>query len=170
MAANFIIFLSAVSDYCMVCFFRKAFLKSDTAVALRMSASKIPCITVVSFSNVYYEYSCKLMWLSENSKYVLELLNVRRQCKLRFLDINMNFTEQNIHELCNMTSYECHLIKIIKSLWFIWSIFLLFVTPIFGWKNGCVFWLGSDLTIIYCAFAVKPFEIGHDGKINKKFL
>ena len=33
-AANLIIFLSAVSDYCMVCFFRKVFLKSDTAGAL----------------------------------------------------------------------------------------------------------------------------------------
>ena len=37
MAANFIIFLSAISDYCMVCFFRKVFLKSDTAIALTSS-------------------------------------------------------------------------------------------------------------------------------------
>ena len=101
--------LSADSDYCMVSFFRYFFkyffyLKSDTAVALRRSGSKIPCITVVSFNNDYYEYSCKLMWLSAKSKDVLELLDVRRQCKLWFLDINMNFTEQNIHVLCNMKS------------------------------------------------------------------
>ena len=96
----------------MVCFFSKAFLKSDTAVALRRSGSKIPCITVVSFKNVYYEYFCKLMWLSAKSTDVLELLNIMRQCKLRLLDINMNFTEQNIHVLCNMKSYECHLMKI----------------------------------------------------------
>ena len=43
------------------------------------------------------------------------LLNVTRQCKLRFLDINMNFIEQNIHVLCNMKFYECHLMKIIKG-------------------------------------------------------
>ena len=35
------------SDYCMVCFFGKVFLKSDTAVALRRSVSIIPCITLV---------------------------------------------------------------------------------------------------------------------------
>ena len=74
----------------------KAFLKSDTAVALRRSVSIIPCIIVVSFINVYYEYFCKLMWLSAKSPDVLELLNIMCQCKLRFLDINMNFIEQNI--------------------------------------------------------------------------
>ena len=52
------------SDYCMVCFFRKAFLKSDKAVALRRHNS---CIFQQSFSNVYYVYSCKLMWLSAKS-------------------------------------------------------------------------------------------------------
>ena len=62
---------------------------------LRRSGSKIPCITVASFSNVYYEYFCKLMWLSAIYMY-----------------INMNFIEQNIHVLCNMKSYECHLMKI----------------------------------------------------------
>ena len=42
----------------------KAFLKSVTAVALRRSLSIIPCITLVSFINVYDEYFCNLMWLS----------------------------------------------------------------------------------------------------------
>ena len=93
------------SDYSMMCFFRKAFLKSDTAVALRRILSKVPCITLVSFSNVYYEYFCKLMWLSAKSPDVLELLNVMRQCKLRFFNISMNSIEQNIHVLCNMKSY-----------------------------------------------------------------
>jgi hypothetical protein len=99
----------------MVCFFGKAFLKSDTAVALRRSVSIIPCIIVVPFINVYYEYFCKLMWLSAKSPDVLELLNVTRQCKLRFIYINMNFIEQNIPVLCNMKSYECHLMVIIKG-------------------------------------------------------
>ena len=67
------------------------------------------------FINVYYEYFCKLMWLSAISPHVLELLDVTRQCKLRFYDINMNFIKQNIHVLCNMKSYECHLMKIIKG-------------------------------------------------------
>ena len=40
------------SDYCMVCFFRKVILKSDTAVALRRSISLIPCIIVV-FSSTF---------------------------------------------------------------------------------------------------------------------
>ena len=99
----------------MVCFFGKAFLKSDTAVALRRNGSKMLCITLVAFSNVYYKYFCKLMWLSEKSPDVLELLNVMRQCKLRLLDINMNFIEQNTHVLCNMKSYECHLMKVFKG-------------------------------------------------------
>ena len=52
----------------------KFFKKSDTAVALRRSVSIILCIIVVSFINVYYEYFCKLMWLSAKSP-----------------DVNMNF-------------------------------------------------------------------------------
>ena len=56
----------------------KIFLKSDTAVALRRSLSKVPCIIVVSFINVYYEYFCELMWLSAKSTHVLELLRVTR--------------------------------------------------------------------------------------------
>jgi hypothetical protein len=55
------------------------------------------------------------MWLSAKSLDVLELLNITHQCKLRFWGINMNFIEQNIHVLCNMESYECHLMKIIKG-------------------------------------------------------
>ena len=56
----------------MVCFRRKAFLTSDTAVALRRSLSLIVCLTLVSFINVYYEYFCNLMWLSALSPDVLE--------------------------------------------------------------------------------------------------
>ena len=97
----------------MVCFFRKVFFKSDPAVALRISISKVPCIIVVSFINVYYEYFCVLMWLSAKLLHVLELLNITLQSTMRFLDINMYFIEQNIHVLCNMKSYECHLMKII---------------------------------------------------------
>ena len=44
MEANLATVLSAVSDYCMGCFFRKLFLKSDTAVALRRGISIIPCV------------------------------------------------------------------------------------------------------------------------------
>ena len=43
MADNCIYFLSAVSDYCMVCFFRLK-KKSDTVVALRRGISIIPCV------------------------------------------------------------------------------------------------------------------------------
>jgi hypothetical protein len=39
---------------------------------IRRSGSKISCIKVVSFCNVYYEYFCKLMWLSAKSQDVLE--------------------------------------------------------------------------------------------------
>ena len=141
----------------MVCFFRKVVLKSDTAVALRRSLSLILWITLVSFINVYYEYFCKITGCFG----IKTLLHVTCQWKTnekqRFLDINMHIIEQNIRVLCNMMSYECHLMKI-KGLWLILSIFLLFVTPIFGWKNGCVFstWLWSNI-IICCALAVKHF-------------
>ena len=100
-----------LSTVLRLCFFRKVFLKSNIAVALRRSLSNVPCI----FINIYNEYFCKLMWLSEKSLHVLELLNIKHQCKMRFLDINMQFIEQNIHVLCNMKSYECHLMKIIKG-------------------------------------------------------
>ena len=60
------------SDYSMVCFFLKAFLKSDTVVALKRSISLILWMTLASFINVYYEYFCKLMWLCANSRDVLE--------------------------------------------------------------------------------------------------
>jgi hypothetical protein len=58
----------------MVCVFRKAFLKSDTAVALRRIGSKIPCITLVSLINVYYEYFCKVIWLSAKSPDVFGII------------------------------------------------------------------------------------------------
>ena len=63
-----------------LCFFRKVFLKSDTAVALRRSPSLILWITLVSFINVYYEYFCKITGCFG----IKTLLHVRRQCKLRF--------------------------------------------------------------------------------------
>jgi hypothetical protein len=43
------------------------------------------------------------------------LLHVTRQCKLGFFYINMHIIKQNIHVLCNMMSYEYHLMKIIKG-------------------------------------------------------
>jgi hypothetical protein len=51
------------------------------------------------------------MWLSAKIARCFgskTLLNIMRQCKLRFLDINMHIIEQNIHVLYNMMSYECH--------------------------------------------------------------
>ena len=111
--------LSAVLRLLHGLLFPKVFFKSDTAVALRRSISLILCITLVSYIKVYDDYFCKLMWLSANSPDVWgkTLLNITRQCKLRFMDRNLNFIEQNIHVLCNMKSYECHLMKIIKGKW-----------------------------------------------------
>ena len=82
----------------MVCFFGKGLLKSDTEVALRRSVSIIPCMIVVYLS--MFIMSISVMWLSAKSPHVLELLNITRQCKMRSLDINMHFIEQNIHVLC----------------------------------------------------------------------
>ena len=96
------------SDYCMVCFFRKVFLKSDTAVALRKSLSKSSMHNTWIFINIYNEHFSKLMWLSAKSQHVLEVLNITRQCKFRFLDINMHFIEQNIHEVLWVSSNEDH--------------------------------------------------------------
>jgi hypothetical protein len=85
--------------------------KSDTVVALRRSLSLIMWITLVSFINVYYAYFCKITGCFG----IKTLLHVTRQCKLRFWDINMHIIEKNIHVLCNVMSYECHLMKIIKG-------------------------------------------------------
>ena len=38
------------------------------------------------------------------------------QMFLELVNVNMHFIEQNIYVLCNMKSYECHLMKIIKRL------------------------------------------------------
>ena len=65
----------------------------------------------MSSINVYYEYFCKITGCFG----IKTFLHVTRQCKLRFFDINMHIIEQNIHVLCNMMSYECHLMKIIKG-------------------------------------------------------
>ena len=104
----------ALSVVLRLCFFRKVFKKSDTAFALRRSLSKVTCIIVVSI-NVYYEYFCQLMGLSAKSPHVLELLNITRQCKIRFLDLNIHFIEQIKHLLWNSDSWECILMKIFKS-------------------------------------------------------
>ena len=101
----------ALSAVLRLCFFRKVFLKSDTAVALRRSVSKVSCIIVV-FSSTFIMSISMNSCGSAKSLHVLELLNVTRQCKIRFLDINMNFTKLNIHVLCNMKSFERHLMKI----------------------------------------------------------
>ena len=42
----------ALSTVLRLCFFRKVFLKSDTAVALRTSLTKVPCITL-EFSSTF---------------------------------------------------------------------------------------------------------------------
>ena len=100
--------LSAVLRLLHGVLFYKAFLKSDTAVALRRSLSKVPCITVVSFINVYHDL------LSLQNPRMFWKQNITER-KLRFMDINMNFIDQNIYVLCNIKSYECHLMKIIKG-------------------------------------------------------
>ena len=87
-------------------FFRNLKKKYDTAVALRRSVSLILWITLVYLS--MFEYFCKITGCFG----IKTLLHVRRQCKLRFLEINMHIIEQNIHVLYNMMSYECHLKKI----------------------------------------------------------
>ena len=100
------------SYYCMLWFFCKAFLKSETAVALRRSLCKVPCITLV-FSSIFMIMSISVNWCGslQNHRMFLELLNITHQCKLS----KLNFIKQNIHVLCNMKSYECYLIKIIKG-------------------------------------------------------
>ena len=103
------------SDYCMVSFFGTAFFKSDTLVALRRSLPKVPCITLVFSSTFMMSSSVNWCGSLQNQRMFSELLNITRQCILRFFDRNMNFIEQNIHVLYNIKSYECHLMKIIKG-------------------------------------------------------
>ena len=104
-ADNCIYFLSAVSDYCMVCFFRQVKKKSDISCIKERYIYTSLCITCIS---VELMWLCKIMFSGTSER--------MRQCKLRFFYINMNFIKQNIHILCNMKSYECHLMKIIKKL------------------------------------------------------
>jgi hypothetical protein len=135
------------SDLCMVCFFHNVFLISDTAVALRRSICLILCITLVAYIKVYDDYFCKLMWLSANSPDVFEAQHywtVKRQCKLRFLDININFIEQNIHVLGNMKSCDEDHQKVSESFYLFFCFFWLLSL---AGKCLCVFlWLASDLT------------------------
>ena len=69
----------------------------------------------------------------------------------------MNFIKQNMHVLCNMKSYECHLMKIKLITNLELSLFLLFVNAIFRWKMGVLIVCWWRPNIIVCsAFAEKP--------------
>jgi hypothetical protein len=93
------------------------------------------------FINIYHEYFCKLMWLSAKSPHVLELLNVTRQCKITFFDINMHFSEQNIHVLhvcvtwspISVTRWRSS--KVSDSFY----LYLCFLWLLFGWKKWLFF-------------------------------
>ena len=54
--ANLATVLSTVSGYCMCCFFRKPFLKSDTAIEERYIYNSM-CITCIIIY-IYDEYFC----------------------------------------------------------------------------------------------------------------
>ena len=93
-----------------VCFRRKAFKKSDTALALRRGLSIFPCITLVSFINVYDEYFC--IWCGSPHSHRMfvwdnAFLIITHQFQMRFLTLS--------HLLCNMKCCECHLMQIIKG-------------------------------------------------------
>ena len=83
--------------------FRKAFLKSDTAVTLRGRVSKVLCITLV-FKSIFMmnisAYSCGTL---QNHRMFLELLNITRQCLLRFFYINMHFIEHTCMDMCQIS-------------------------------------------------------------------
>ena len=77
------------SDYCMVCFFCKVFKRSGTAVALRRSVSKVPCITLV-FSSTFI-MSISVIWcgsLHFHQMFVWDdaFLIITHQFQMRFLD------------------------------------------------------------------------------------
>jgi hypothetical protein len=113
MAAYLASVLSAVSGYCMCCFSRKRKKKSDTAFAFRSgyiyNSMRITCIIIY----IYDEYFGLNNVAMQNHWMFLKLVNLNSMCKLQFFYINMNFIKQNMHILCNMMSYECHLMKII---------------------------------------------------------
>ena len=75
----------------------------------------ILCIKMLFSSTFIMSISVNWCGSLQNHRMFLELLNITRQCILRFYYININFIEHNIHVLCNMKSYECHLMKIIKG-------------------------------------------------------
>uniref|UniRef100_A0A674CLF0 Dipeptidyl-peptidase 4 n=1 Tax=Salmo trutta TaxID=8032 RepID=A0A674CLF0_SALTR len=89
-----------------MCFRCKAILKSNTAVALRRSVSIILSITVVKFINVYDEYFCKLMCSFTGSFWRQTFSQHHAPMYGYFLNINMNFIEQNIHVLY-LSQYLC---------------------------------------------------------------
>ena len=64
MADNCIYFLSAVSDYCMVCFFRKVFLKIWHSGCIKERYIYISMSNNCIFIDIYNLYFCKMMWLS----------------------------------------------------------------------------------------------------------
>ena len=115
MAENFIYFLSAVSDYCMVCFFLKVKKKiwHSSCINERYIYNSM-CITCIIIY-IYDEYFCWFDVAMQNHWMFLDLVNVTRQCKLSFFYIHFNFIKQNIPVLGNLKSYECHLMKIIKG-------------------------------------------------------
>ena len=97
---------------------------------------------------MFIEYFCKITGCFG----IKTLLHVTRQCKLRFLDINMHIIEQNIHVLCNMMSYDEDQRLVINF------IYISAFCDSYLWLEKLLFFLlGYALTIICCAFAVKPF-------------
>ena len=55
------------------------------------------------------------MWLSAKSQDVYVTTEHNAAMYTEIFYINMNFNEQNMHVLCNMKSFECHLMNIIKG-------------------------------------------------------
>ena len=88
------------------------------------------------------------IWISE----------LNAQTKLRYLDINMDFIEQNKHLLWNLDSWECIPVKI-KGNWIFITIFLTFVDST-TWQVSIWLVLVAERCtqiIAWCAFAVKLF-------------
>ena len=112
MAANLASLLSSISDYCMHCFFCKLFVEIWHSGFIKeryiYNSMCINCI-IIYISDEYFCWNDVAM---QNHLMFLELVNLISQCKLRLFYINMNFIKQNMHVLCNMKSYECHLMKI----------------------------------------------------------
>ena len=84
------------------------------------------------------------------------LLNQTRQLNWLFGDLKKDFIEQNNNLLC---IWDCKQRKIFKGKLFIFSLFLIFVTPLLIWKMFLMLvYLGRCAQIIaWYALAVKPF-------------